>query len=179
MKEEIVSKSYAKSIIELGSELKVDVAEELTKLNEIINANDDLETLLFLDVFSIEEKKSVLSEIFKKTKLSPIVVNFVYFLLEEKRMGIFPMIFKNVIVIDDHAKGFLRGTIEGPELEITSDVKDKLYKHLKEIVGKDIQLDYKKSEKITAGYKVTVEDLQLDATLDTQLDNLKETILSE
>lgn len=178
MKEQIIAKSYAQSIVELGNEMKLDLVKELTTLTETINKSNDLETLLFLDVFTAEEKLSVLGDVMKKLGLSQVTVNFMHFLISEKRIGLMPMIFKNVIVIDDNNRGFLRGTIEGSEESIPAEIKEKLKTYLKNKLGRDPILDYKKSENVTAGYRVTVEDLQLDASLENQLEKFKESVLN-
>ena len=178
MKEQIIAKAYAQSIVELGVELKLDLVKELTTLQEAINKNNDLETLLFLEVFTAEEKLSVLNEVMKRLGLSQITMNFMQFLIQEQRIGLMPMIFKNVIVIDDHNKGFLRGTIEGSEESIPADVKEKLKSYLQEKLGREPILEYKKSANVTAGYRVTVEDLQLDASLENQLEQFKNSVLN-
>ena len=72
MKEQIIAKAYAQSLVELSEELKLDLAAELTTLNVAINKSNDLETLLFLDVFTAEEKLSVLDVVLAKLGLSPI-----------------------------------------------------------------------------------------------------------
>ena len=51
MKESNIAKVYASTFIELGKENNVDVAKELTTLTEVINLSNDLENVLFLDVF--------------------------------------------------------------------------------------------------------------------------------
>ena len=178
MKEQIIAKAYAQSIVELGVELKLDLVSELTKLTETINKSNDLETLLFLDVFTAEEKLGVLNEVMKKLGLSQITMNFMQFLLQEQRIGLMPMIFKNVIVIDDHNKGFLRGTIEGSEETIPADIKEKLKVYLQNKLGREPILEYKKSANVSAGYRVTVEDLQLDASLENQLEKFKDSVLN-
>ncbi len=178
MKEQIIAKAYAQSIVELGVEMKLDLVSELTTLTEAINKSNDLETLLFLDVFTAEEKLSVLNVVMSKLSLSQVTVNFMQFLITEKRVGLMPMIFKNVIVIDDHNKGFLRGTIEGSEETIPADVKEKLKSYLKQKLGKEPILQYQKSGNVTAGYRVTVGDLQLDASLENQLEKFKESVLN-
>lgn len=178
MKEQIIAKAYAQSIVELGVELKLDLVKELTTLQEAINKNNDLETLLFLEVFTADEKLSVLNEVMKRLGLSQITMNFMQFLIQEQRIGLMPMIFKNVIVIDDHNKGFLRGTIEGSEESIPADVKEKLKSYLQEKLGREPILEYKKSANVTAGYRVTVEDLQLDASLENQLEQFKNSVLN-
>ena len=178
MKEQIIAKAYAQSLVELSEELKLDLASELTKLNEAINKSNDFETLLFLDVFTAEEKWGVLDVVMGKLGLSQITKNFMHFLIEEKRIGLMPMIFKNVIVIDDHKKGFLRGTIEGSEDTIPDDVKEKLKAYLQQKLGRSAILEYSKNENVSAGYRVTVEDLQLDASLENQLEKFKESVLN-
>jgi F-type H+-transporting ATPase subunit delta len=178
VKEQITAKAYAQSIVELGVELKIDVVSDLTKLTETINKSNDLETLLFLDVFTAEEKLSVLTEVMKKLDLAQVTQNFMQYLVQEKRIGLMPMIFKDIIVIDDHNKGFLRGTIEGSEEAIPADVKEKLKSYLKTKLGREPILEYKKSNNVSAGYRVTVEDLQLDATLENQLEKFKDSVLN-
>lgn len=178
MKEQIIAKAYAQSIVELGAELKLDLVKELTSLTETINKSNDLETLLFLEVFTAEEKLSVLNEVMKNLGLSQVTVNFMQFLLSEKRIGLMPMIFKNVIVIDDHNRGFLRGTIEGSEESVPADVKEKLKTYLQQKLGREPILEYKKNANVTAGYRVTVEDLQLDASLENQLEKFKDSVLN-
>lgn len=178
MKEQIIAKAYAQSIVELGVELKLDLVKELTTLTETINKSNELETLLFLDVFTAEEKLGVLNEVMKKLNLSQVTTNFMQFLLQEGRIGLMPMIFKNVIVIDDHNKGFLRGTIEGSEESIPADVKDKLKNYLQSKLGREPILEYKKNANVSAGYRVTVEDLQLDASLENQLEKFKDSVLN-
>ncbi len=178
MKEQITSKAYAQALVDLSLELKLDLAEEMTRLTEVINKSNDLETLVFLDVFTTEEKLSVLDTVMSSLKLSQITTNFIHFLIQEKRINLLPMIFKNIIVIDDHNKGFLRGTIEGSEDNISPDVKEKLKSYLQKKLGRDSILEYTKSATVSAGYRVTVEDLQLDASLENQLEKFKESVLN-
>ena len=178
MKLQSISKAYAKSIIELAEDQKIDIAKEMTEFNYLIGENNDLETLLFSDVFSAEEKSTVLDFIFKKTGASALFSNFVYFLLNEKRIGIFPMIFKDVVVIDDDKKGFLRGTIEGSEDKVNIELMNKVKAYLAKQLGKNTELEYVQSDRVTAGYRVTVEDLQLDASLDNQLEVFKDSVLN-
>jgi F-type H+-transporting ATPase subunit delta len=179
MKEQNIAKVYAHSFLELASENNFNVADELTTLTETINASNDLENVLFLDVFTVEEKKSVFKAIAEKISLNSVLVAAVNFLIEEKRAGLLPLIYKEIIVIDDHNKGFMRGVIEGSTDEIDEKYKQQLASVIKSKIGKEPVLEYKKTDAITAGYKVTVEDLQLDATIDNQLYEFKKSILGE
>ena len=48
-----------------------------------------------------------------------------------------------------------------------------------EVVNKKVEVSYSKNDQITAGYKMTVEDLQLDASLDNQFEILRQNIIGE
>lgn len=178
MKELQVSKAYAKALQELTEEKGISASKELTSLTELINSSNDLESLLFLDVFTVEEKLNVLSEVISKLNLSPITSQFLSFLVEEKRIGILPLIFKEIVVMEDHKSGFLRGTIEGADDTVDEEFKNKMKSYLKDKLGINAELTYKKNNKVTAGYKVSVDDLQLDASLDNQLNRFKESVLN-
>jgi len=179
MKEKAVAKVYAKALLELGDEKKIQVADELVKLTEVINKSNELENVMFLELFTMEEKKVVFAEVAKKLNLSPITTEVIQFLIDEKRIGILPLIIKEVIVLDDERKGFMKGTIEGTDSEIDPAFKAKIEDFLKKKFGREPHLDYVQNANLSAGYKVTVEDLQLDASLDNQLEQFKQSILSE
>lgn len=179
MKEQAVAKVYAKSLLELGDEKNVAMADELTKLTEIINESNDLENVLFLDLFTLEEKKLVFNEVAEKLNLSKITTETVKYLIDEKRIGILPLIVKEVIVLDDDRKGFMKGVIEGTDVQIDLSFKTKIEGFLKTKFGREPHLEYVHNPNLSAGYKVTVEDLQLDASLDNQLEQFKQSILSE
>lgn len=115
----------------------------------------------------------------KKIGLSDITTGAVNFLIDEKRIGILPLIIKEVIVMDDDRKGFMKGIIEGPGPEIDPAFKSKIESFLTKKLGRTPHLDYVTNTNVTAGYKVTVDDLQLDASLDNQLEQFKQSILSE
>ena len=179
MKEAAVARVYAKSLLELGDERKVNIADELTKLTEVINKSNELENVMFLELFTLEEKKAVFAEVAKKLSLSPITTETIRYLIDEKRIGILPLIIKEVIVMDDERRGFLKGTIEGSDTQIDPAFKAKIEGFLKTKLGREPQLSYVQNQKLTAGYKVTVEDLQMDASLDNQLEQFKQSVLGE
>lgn len=178
MKEEKIAKAYARSLIELAEAKKIDIAEQLINFNDVIRQNNDLETLMFLDVFSADEKKSVIHAVMSKMQLDPLLQHFTDYLIDEKRLGIFPLIFKEVVVIDDHTKGFMRGTIEGSDKSISEEMLKKLTARLEEELKLRAKLEYQVNSQVSAGYRITVGDLQLDASVDHQLNILKNTIIN-
>lgn len=177
MKEQLTAKIYAKSFYELGNDQKIDIANELTELTKTINASNDLENVLFLDVFTSEEKVNVFKAISEGMKLNSLTQNVVLYLISEKRINLLPMIIKEIIVLDDHAKGFIRGTVEGATTQADEAFLTKVKSYLKNRLGREPELTYQQNNEISAGYRVTVEDIQFDASIDQQLDKFKESII--
>jgi F-type H+-transporting ATPase subunit delta len=179
MREQAVARVYAKSLLELGDDNKINIADELTNLTEVINKSNELENVMFLELFTLEEKKAVFGEVSQKLNLSPITHHAIMYLIDEKRIGVLPMIIKEVIVMDDERRGFMKGTIEGTDAQVDPAFKSKIESFLKNKLGREPHLDYVQNTNMSAGYKVTVEDLQLDASLDNQLEQFKQSILGE
>ena len=165
--------------MELATDHGVNLGDELTRLQECINSCNDLENVLFHDIFSVEEKLSILQVLAEKLSMSKWTHHFVQYLILEKRMNIFPLIYKEFIVLEDHQKGFLRGTITGADEEVSPETIDLIKKFLEKKLQSEIELKYESSENVTAGFRVTVEDLQLDATVDNQLEQLKNSIIGD
>ncbi len=179
MRIEDLAKIYGNSISKMGKDANVKVSQELHRFQSLILENNDLENLLYLDIFSTLEKMEVVTELFKKFELSPLIKSFIYFLIEEKRISLFPFIYKEITILEDHEMGFLRGFIEGPHSSISENDRAIIENYLKEKLSSKLKLEYIQNADLIGGYKIKVDDLFLDATIDRQFDELKHSILGE
>jgi len=179
MKDSNMTRAYANALLQLAKEQNIEVVQEFTHFTELINGSSDFENLLFLDVFTIEERLDILNVVFEKESFSGLLKSFVLFLVQENRLSFLPMIFKELIVIDDFEKGFIRGTIEGSDSEVDPAAIEKIIAFLKSKLGITPELKYNQNKNISAGYKVTVQDFQIDATLDGQLSELNKNIINK
>ncbi|MFP5490636.1 MAG: FoF1 ATP synthase subunit delta [Bacteriovoracia bacterium] len=179
MKQQTVAKTYAHALLQLSDEKKIKLVDELVTLTEIINKANQLENVMFLDVFTLDEKKAVFADVAKKAGFTEMLTGAVNYLIEEKRIGLLPLIIKEMVVLDDERKGFIKGVVEGAENQIDPKLIDQMKAFLKTKVGREPTLVYQQNANISAGYRVTVEDLQLDASLDYQLAQFKQSVISE
>lgn len=173
-----VAKAYAKASLEISVNAGVELSKELTSFWTLINESNNLENLLFLDVFSIEERIDVVNVLSEKLGLSPLTKNLILFLITEKRMNIFPLIYKELIISEELKDGFISGVIEGSD-DLPEGYLEKVTKYLEEKIKLSPKLTFKKNPDITAGFKVTVGDLQLDTTIENQFEQLKSDILNK
>jgi F-type H+-transporting ATPase subunit delta len=179
MKDVVTAKAYAKALLQMSQEGKSTLVEEIVQLTELINKSNQLENVLFLEIFTVEEKKGVFAEIAKKAALSPVLVTVVNYIIEEKRLNLLPLITKELVIADDDRRGFLKGTIEGAGSEVDPKLAEQIGAFLKKRLGHEAHMHYVQNPNISAGYRVTVDDLQLDASLDNQLEQFKKSVISE
>lgn len=180
MNNQRLTRIYALSIFQLGKELGVDIVDEMIAFNELIRECNDLENLLFLEVFSLDEKHRVLSEVLQlEGKFSPLFCNFLFFLLQERRIGQLLTIYQELVVLDDEQKGFITGVIEGRGEEISPELQNQILDYLRDKLQLTPKLHYQQNLAITAGYKITAGNYQIDSRLDRQLTRLKEQILND
>ena len=93
-------------------------------------------------------------------------------------MNIFPLIYKELIISEELKDGFISGVIEGSD-DLPEGYLEKVTKYLEEKIKLSPKLTFKKNPDITAGFKVTVGDLQLDTTIENQFEQLKSDILNK
>ena len=173
-----VSKSYANAINQIAEESNIKLSDEITKFSELIASSNDLENLLHLDVFTTEERIEILEQIFQKDSYSSLFSNFIKYLITEKRFNLFNTIYKEIIIKEDLKMGFINGVIEGADEVPSEELISKMKTFLNEKLGLKAKVSYKVNKNITAGYKATVGDFQIDATLENQLKNFKQQILN-
>lgn len=170
MKEQQIAKIYAQAFRQLSKEKNVKITDELASFVQLLNDVTDLENILFLPTFSNEEKSGVLEDVLSKIGLSELCQTLLRMLQKERRMGVLPMIYKEMIVQEDDEKGFLKGIAQGADSEANQELIENLKTIVAKKTGKKIELNYQQASNISAGMRVTVGDYQIDGTLDSQLE---------
>tara|TARA_B100000925_G_scaffold291950_1_gene282784 strand:- start:13722 stop:14261 length:540 start_codon:yes stop_codon:yes gene_type:complete len=178
MKNETISRSYALALLDLSQEQNLNIKSDLDTFWSLIRESSEFESLLFMDVFSVEERKSILCSVFEKIEINKLTQNFIYFLIENKRFSLFPSIYTSLTMEQDLADGFISGIVEGSEENPDNEIIEKLKSHIEKELKQIAKLDYRQNQNITTGYKITCGDLQLDATLENQFDRLRKDILA-
>ncbi|MBF0297502.1 MAG: ATP synthase F1 subunit delta [Oligoflexia bacterium] len=182
MSESIITNVYVRTLFEFCNEKLTNIAEiqqNLKFLVDYIEKNTDFKKLLFLDVFSINEKKIVVTSILEKLPLSKLLKNFILFLVEENRIKILPEIYQRFVAQNELNRGQIEGTIEGNIQTIPTEDIEEIKKYVKEKISLNPILNYKINKDLIGGYRVIVGDFLLDATVDFQLKRLKESILND
>ena len=170
------SKIYAKAIYQLGQKEGVSVAQEISAVEKMLKREKKLANILLVDVFTIKERMKLVSDLANELKWSNLIKRFLLFLLQEKRFNLFFAIREEIAILDDEEKGQLRGVVEGVGDKFDPSVEKEIQSYLSLALKKKILLEYKQT-KLCAGFRVTVGDYHIDASLPHQLARFKDSLL--
>ncbi len=168
---------YAKALFDVAKEQgKIkEFGEELEKFLAFTESIPSAVQVLESPIYPPDLKQEILEDILKNVQLDPEVEKFLKFLVERRRMPILKAIVEMYRGLLDEELGIIRGevvsVIELPEEEIKN-----LQEVLSEKFKKQVILRAKVNPEIIGGLLIKLGDLVCDATIKSQLKNLKEII---
>ncbi|NLN14397.1 MAG: ATP synthase F1 subunit delta [Tissierellia bacterium] len=173
---ELVSKRYALSIFEAGLELeKLDIFnKELKYLDEVLKAEKDFFEILKNPRISKDEKKSLITEIFRG-RLSQEVINFFYIIIDKRREKFIFDIIREYQSIYNEYNNILK--VEAvTAIQMDEKAKEKLKLVLENKLGKKVDIINKVDKSILGGVLLKMEGKIIDSTIRSQLKKLENLI---
>lgn len=175
---ELVSKTYAGAFFDIAQEIgkEEEYFEELKELDKIFSLHGDLMTFLKSPVFSKEEKKKLLAEIFSG-KVSEYAMNFLKVLVDKGRIGLFAEIastYKTML----YRKKNMEEVTAITAVAMTQEMKDALTQKLNTSLGKDVILQNKVDPSILGGVVLKIGNEQIDGSVKNRLETIKKELSS-
>lgn len=169
---------YAKAVFLLAEEKK-QLKEVASDMESILKIEKEVPALLDLysnPILSTSEKKKIILEIFSKS-YNEITLRFLELIIENRREEHISGVARNFLKRYRDSLG-----IKNAILTTAVSIEDAKRKEIIEIVKKtyqaEIQLESKEDTNLIGGFVLQVEDTQFDASISTQLKNIKQELLS-
>lgn len=174
---ELVQNKYANSLFEVALENHVqdNIYNELISLHDIFTENLDYLKIFSAPVLGRDVKQTLLSEAFENS-LSVFTLNFLKLLVDNER---FSLIFS---IIEEYKRLYNShyGIIEITAITATTlsdHLKEKLIAKLGSVTQKKVRLNTVVDSSILGGIKLTFHQTEIDATVKSQLDELRKSII--
>ncbi|MFD1141711.1 ATP synthase F1 subunit delta [Larkinella insperata] len=173
MAESTVAFRYAKSLIDLAQEKdKVEeVYKDMAFFRDVVTKNRDLMLALKSPILRHEKKLAVLRAIFE-SRVDPLSFSIFNIITKKNREGIMDIIADEFI----RQYNFLKG-IQKVQVITTVPLTEELRKEFTALVakatGKEIELEETIDPKLIGGYILRIDDQQVDASIRTQLAELR------
>jgi F-type H+-transporting ATPase subunit delta len=172
-----LAKRYAGALVDIGAERKdLDkYGQELAAIAGLMETSKDFRELLINPVFTREDKKRVAGTIFDKLGVDRMVANFIYLLIDRKRIDQLPGIEAAFREKVDEIRGITRGEVTSA-IKLDVDELGRVTGALSKISGKQVVLTAKVDPSLIGGLVAKVGDMVFDGTIRTQLNQLKESL---
>jgi F-type H+-transporting ATPase subunit delta len=165
---------YATALFDLALETNsVDqVQSDLKAFDALVAANPDLTRLVRSPVFSAEDQAKALIAILAKAGISGIAANFLRVVAANRRLFAVREIIRGFNRLVATHKGEVTAQVTVAE-KLNDARMNEIRDALKQVTGKDVQIDVDVDPSIIGGIKVKVGSRMVDASLRTKLNSIK------
>jgi F-type H+-transporting ATPase subunit delta len=163
---------YAKAVLSLATDQKsADVVNgDMKLITNTIAQSEDLNQMLQSPIVRASEKKAVLTAVFKNANVASL--NLIDTLISNKRLALLSDVAASYTLLYDEMRGSQVATIT-TAVPLTSDLKTKVLAKVKELTGKDAEVESIIDENILGGFILRVGDIQYNASISNKLNKLK------
>lgn len=178
MAESTVAFRYAKSLLDLAQEKQKveEVYKDMAFFADVVGKNRDLMLALKSPILRHEKKLAVLRAVFEN-RVDPLSFSIFNVITKKNREGIMDVIAEEYIRQYNELKG-----IQKVQVITTVPLTDELRKSFTDVVakatGKQIELEEKIDPKLIGGYVLRIGDRQVDASIRSQLAELRLSFLN-
>lgn len=171
---ELVARRYANALFEVVFELgqNEQAQDELSFVISCLKEEPKLYQLLKSPLISSNEKKEIISDIFKEN-VSKEVFNFLRIIVDKGRESYIESIIEEYRVLANSAKNKV-DAVAITALPMEKIDIEKLRVNLSMSSGKNIQLQNQVDPSVKGGVLVKIGDKVIDGTIKSRLENLKE-----
>jgi F-type H+-transporting ATPase subunit delta len=164
---------YAKAVLKQATDTNVaeNVFDDMQSVNTTINGSNELRLVLKSPVVKLNDKKEALLKIFAKQ--SSATKSLINVLVSNKRIDQLGGVASSYIDLYNESKGVKVAKVT-TAVALTSELEEKVLGKVKELTGSNlVTLENEIDPSILGGFILRVGDLQYDASIADQLDNIK------
>lgn len=163
---------YAKAVLSLAQEQKIEdiINSDMKLIASTIVNNKELKLALQNPVVRSAVKKSIVLEIFKN--MNSLSTNLVDTLIDNKRISAIAEVASQYNVLYDQFKETQVAKVT-TAVELSDDLRAKVLVKLKELTGKEVEINSIIDESILGGFVLRIGDIEYNASVANKLNKLK------
>ncbi|MCH2229720.1 MAG: ATP synthase F1 subunit delta [Crocinitomicaceae bacterium] len=173
MKSTKVASRYAKSLLEIAIEQKK-IDSILGDMNFLLNTNNetrDFENLIASPIVNADKKIEIFEKVFEQ--FEDLSMSFVKLITKNGREAHLPAIAQSFSDQVKEFKGIVPVTIVSAA-PLNGETKEKIVAKVEGSVKGQLEIEEKIDESLIGGFVVRMGDMQIDASISSQFNNLKQ-----
>jgi F-type H+-transporting ATPase subunit delta len=155
-----------------------DAVAELRSFESLLGSSPELQNALTTPAVPGSRKKAVVGRLADLLKLSRIARNFLFVLIDRRRIASLPEIIQSFEVIVDQRLGFARAEVASAR-ELTEPQRTALNAQLEHLTGKRIRMRFQVDEALIGGVVARIGSTVYDGSLRGQLASLESRLRAE
>ena len=165
---------YAKALFSLAQDdhKQAEVRDEIERMQSLIDDSREMREALLTPMHPAAERKSALRAIGELVGLSPLVQNFISYLIDQRRLINFGGIVEAYAELSDTAAGLITAEVVAAS-PLDERRRDRLRRALSERTGQEVRLEIEVDPTLIGGAIAKVGDLVFDGSIRTQLGMLR------
>jgi len=165
---------YAKAILDLAKDNNATEAifADMQQITATVEASKELNDLLNSPLVKSDAKKASLKAVFANS--NQVTKGLFDTLVDNKRVAILPNVAESFITLCNQSQGAQIAKVT-TAVPLSSDLETLVLAKVKELTGNDATIENIVDESIIGGFILRVGDLQYNASVASQLANLKRT----
>jgi F-type H+-transporting ATPase subunit delta len=174
-----LARRYARAILEVASDKQSHerVGQELDDLAAAFVASRDLREALTNPVFPRAQRRQVLEALLARVAASPETRNFVLLLLDRERIVTLPDIARELRAMVDEKLGRVRAEVTSAR-PLPAEHVAQIQAALEKAAGKKVLLEKSEDPSLLGGVVAKLGDIVYDGSVRTQLERMREEIVS-
>tara|TARA_B100000902_G_C26717877_1_gene625154 strand:- start:2 stop:559 length:558 start_codon:yes stop_codon:yes gene_type:complete len=175
MKQSRATIRYAKALLQLSVEQNnLDNSyNDMLLLDRICSESKELSLLLKSPIVKTDHKLKIFDQIFTN-KISKLSMDFLNIIISKKRESILAEIAKSFIVLYKNKNNIETATIT-TAIPMSQELKNKIITYIKSETNNNVELIEVIDKKIVGGVIIKMGDKQLDASILTEISELRQT----
>lgn len=167
---------YARALFDLAKEEKAidQFGQDLTEVFALLQANTELEKLLYHPRVQESDKKEMMTKILRG-QVKPLILNFILLLIDKGRINLLKEMIELYHQMAQEAKGIVEVQVE-TAFTLSPENRMNLTAKLKQMTGKEIAMKEAVNPALIGGIRIRVGDKVIDGTIERHLERIKESL---
>jgi F-type H+-transporting ATPase subunit delta len=169
-----VARRYAAALADVLSagDSKRGVQDELIAWESMIQSSELLQQVFSNPTVAYEQKRALLEELVKRTKVQQATANFLRILLKNQRLSELGEINKRLAQVMDERSGVIAAQVTTAR-PVSEEIKQSVNRRLATMTGKDVRLSFAIDETLIGGMVTRVGSTVYDGSIRNQLRQLE------
>ncbi len=166
---------YAKALVDAVLDSKADsqsVPGQIEQFEGLLQESADLRTVLLSPAVSGARKRAVIGRFAEMLPLDRMVRNFLFVLINHRRINILSEIREAYEVVLDERLGILRSEVKSAQ-PLTDEQRNRIQGELSRIAGQQVRCEYIVDEKLLGGVTAKVGSTVYDGSVRAQLEAMR------